>query len=989
MSTRFRSLLFVVAIYAAFFASGAACLVAEVTWNRMLIVVVGNSLSATALIVAVFMGGLGFGSYVGGKVFGKRAKSLVPYVLLELGVGAYVLLSPALLRSLSAAFTSLAESIDNQGGLTALRLVVTICALFVPASVMGATFPAIISGTAPDSPAQQTVRTGYLYSFNTLGAAIGCFAAGYHLLFEFGVQTTLNCAFALYVFAALAAAFASRVAAAEAPAELIAAPSRASDAATPAPRVRRFLFAATFAVGFVALAYELILTRLGILYLGNAVSVFALVLTGFLIGTGVSAIGSTWLYGLLQRHTSVADRLFGVVALVAGVFVLVPPYLLLTDWVMSAERFARFADASPMNPLPVLAVIIAPTVLIGGLLPIAIRMFEPDARGEATRGAATLYAVNTAGALIGAGVANHYLVPLFGSTAVISILTATCVAVGVTSLAGNGKTASSWAAGAVGFACTVGLLVAALPGMMELYGAKVAESTAARSAEVKLVVEGRAATVTVIDQSDPKKGTYRDMYLNGVEEASTRFWHVQLFKLLGLYPVLVHESDGPKETLVIAFGAGITAGSVLASDSVSTLDVVDLNPDIEGINDLFTEVNGDVFHKPRFNFHTDDGRNYLVTTNKKYDVIVNDSTHPRAYDSWILYTEEFYRAVARRLRPGGVFAQWVPVQGSMQGELFRIHLNTVRSIFENTTVWYVYGSDQAFLMSTPEPYVLDAARLQGQLDRLPQWFRANEYQLDTVARVTGFFWMDPAAMARMIGEEKRINTDHRHYFDKQSAVRPSPKSMRLPMFHSSVLPHLRGADDALVAAVRREQAVARLVANYGFFLDEPDLAQAFCLMPDNGNARYFLARALAVDEAPRAAVFCSREIQTYRALVKRDPNNVQSLNGLAHFLAEADELTEALQLARRALALQPSSAMVLDTLGWILLRTGAISEAVEALEGARAGEPEHPVVLFHLGAAYGAAGRAELAAAQLKKALELDPTFADASAARELLTRYE
>ena len=198
--------------------------------------------------------------------------------------------------------------------------------------------------------------------------------------------------------------------------------------------------------------------------------------------------------------------------------------------------------------------------------------------------------------------------------------------------------------------------------MIDLYAGKVASMTKAERVDIKLVREGQAATVTVIDQFDPRLQDYRDMYLNGVEEASTRYWHVQLFKLLGMLPPLIHESDGPKDAMVIAFGAGITAGSVLASDEVASLDVVDLNPDIEGINDLFTEVNGDVFHQDRFHFHNDDGRNYLVTSNKQYDLIIGDSTHPRAYDSWILYTEEFYEAVKtppearRHLRPVGAGA---------------------------------------------------------------------------------------------------------------------------------------------------------------------------------------------------------------------------------------------------------------------------------------------------------------------------------------------
>ena len=77
-----RSSIFVILIYLAFFASGAGCLIAEVSWNRMLIVVVGNSLSATAMIIVVFMGGLGLGSYVGGKLLNKDRTSLFTYLTL-------------------------------------------------------------------------------------------------------------------------------------------------------------------------------------------------------------------------------------------------------------------------------------------------------------------------------------------------------------------------------------------------------------------------------------------------------------------------------------------------------------------------------------------------------------------------------------------------------------------------------------------------------------------------------------------------------------------------------------------------------------------------------------------------------------------------------------------------------------------------------------------------------------------------------------------
>jgi spermidine synthase len=1042
MESRFRSSLFSWLIYAAFFASGAASLAAEVTWNRMLIVVVGNSLSATAMIIVVFMGGLGLGSYLGGRVFGSRRASLIPYLLLETTVGLYVLLSPVLFDALSTVFASLAETVHNRAGLTAVRVVITMAALLVPATLMGATFPAIISGAARTQgegknhggaatdrlgPESSGTRTGYLYSINTLGAALGCFAAGYYMLVELGVRITLTCAFGLYLAAALCALLARLLATgrlgsstglagaragtglpsvlaesnvdpgptSRRPTSAAAIPETASAGGRLDPGQRRLLGLATFGIGFVALAYEVLLTRLSILYLGNSVSVFPLVLTAFLLGTGISAVVGTRLYSILCPDIVRARRLFGTAALAAGAAVMAIPYLLLTDWVLGVNRFTRFADSAPQNPWPILLIITAPTILIGALLPIAIRMLQPRDRGEATRGASGLYALNTAGGLLGAGVANHYLVPTIGVQGTLVCLTSICAAAGTFSLLRPGRGARGRLAGVLGVATLAAILAIALPSMMHLYAGKIAAATGARSTQVRLVREGRAATVAVIDQQDPTVGTYRDMYLNGVEEASTRYWHTQLFKLLGILPILAHQSDGLKQVLVVAFGAGITAGSTLASDEVSSLDVVDLNPDIEGINDLFTDVNGDVFHKPRFHFHTDDGRNFLVTSGKQYDVIISDSTHPRAYDSWILYTEEFYRSVRRRLAPGGVFAQWVPVLGSMRGRLLRIHLNTFRRVFPNATFWYVYGSDQAFLLATPEPLMLDVPRLSRRLSRLPEWFRADEYQINTPARLAGFFWMDSPALGRMIGDETRVNTDDVHYFDKQSALFPAPPQGRLPFFQASALPYFQGGPETLTATIQSEQETARQVALYGFLESKDDLYRAYCSRPDNGNVRFFMAREFA-DSLPDHRTFCvEQSVKEYRTAVAHHPADPLALNALADVLAENDVLEEALPLAERAVALASESGagldafrrgMILDTYGWILFRQKKAVTAREVLRRSAALIPDHPIVLYHLGAAEMACGNSAKGRELLQEALRAKSGFAGAEEARRLLT---
>jgi len=826
-----RSSLFSFLVYCAFFASGASSLFAEVTWNRMLIVVVGNSMSATAMITAVFMGGLGIGSYVAGRLFARRRASLAFYLVLELAIGAYILASPALFELLAGALSSLAVRVPARSLLTAVRLVVTMTALLVPALLMGATFPAMISGAASSSG--RTTRIGLLYGVNTLGAAVGCFIAGHRLIFEYGVQTTLVGACLLNVVAA-GLAFAARLLD-RAPAEA-AVEQAPPEAASVRPGLRRFLGAATFGVGFVALAYEVLLTRLGILFIGNRGSVFAYVLTGFLIGTAIGALLGTWLHGALARRTSAGERLFGVLSLAAAALLLVAPYV-----IFSVGGFNTVYEASP-NRLLVIAVISAPTVALGALLPIAVRMLDPQNRGRATRDAATLYALNTAGGVLGAGLVNHFLVPVIGAHGVLVGLASICVAVAMINLLRPGTSAPRWSIAGAGVAATLVVLAVLVPSITGLYANKVAHQPGASGVQVRLALEGRAANVTVVDYQDERIGPFRDMFLNGVEEASTRFYHAQLFKLLGAFPVMVHESTAPKEALVVAFGAGITAGSVLTSDQVSSLDVVDLNPDVEGINDLFTEVNGDVFHQPRFRFHDDDGRNYLVTSGKQYDVIISDSTHPRAYDSWILYTQEFYRSVKARLRPGGVFAQWVPVDRTMRGARLRIHLNTFRSVFPTATFWHVSGSDQAFLLATPEPFRVEARTLQAKLDRLPPWFKAQEFQLDTVARMAGFFWLDEPAMARLIGDETRVNTDDRQYFENLSVREASLPEWELPQHQASAIPYLAGHDDALLRAVATEQRVARYLALYGYYGDRQSLLNAYCGMPENGNVRFYLHR---------------------------------------------------------------------------------------------------------------------------------------------------
>ena len=86
-------------------------------------------------------------------------------------------------------------------------------------------------------------------------------------------------------------------------------------------------------------------------------------------------------------------------------------------------------------------------------------------------------------------------------------------------------------------------------------------------------------------------------------------------------------------------------------------------------------------------------------------VIVSDATHPRSYDSWILFTSDFYRLVRERLADDGVFAQWVPFHGLSPAQ-WKTIARTFASGFDHTSVWRV-GQAYAVLLATPRTLEID------------------------------------------------------------------------------------------------------------------------------------------------------------------------------------------------------------------------------------------------------------------------------------------
>jgi predicted MFS family arabinose efflux permease len=171
-----------------FAVSGVAALVYQVCWQRMLSVVIGADSESVTIIVAAFMLGLGVGALLGGIAADRWRSSIVlQFALIELSIGGFALISPALIYGVAAL---------TQTAPVALVALLTFLLLLVPTTLMGATLPLLVTHCMAAHRAVGTAIGG-LYFANTVGAAIGAAVTGLVTFHYIGIEATIRSAAAL------------------------------------------------------------------------------------------------------------------------------------------------------------------------------------------------------------------------------------------------------------------------------------------------------------------------------------------------------------------------------------------------------------------------------------------------------------------------------------------------------------------------------------------------------------------------------------------------------------------------------------------------------------------------------------------------------------------------------------------------------------------------------------------------------------------------
>lgn len=715
-----------------FFASGLAGLVYQVAWARLLSRVLGVDIHAVTTVVCTFMAGLGLGSYAVARWGGHLLRPLRAYGVIEVSIAVYAALTPGMIAGLETLYTNAAGGLGPLAT-SGVRVGISALLLLIPTTLMGATLPLVARAVASDSTAAGKI--GLLYGVNTLGAVVGCLLAGFVLLAQLGIRGTLLVAAGVN----LAAGVLALLAASGSEASPIVHTPRRSE-----PRAR-FVLAVFFLAGVTALGYEVLWTRALLVHLRSSNYAFTVMLAVYLIGVACGSLVAARFAGRSRDPLrAVAVCQLGVVASVVAGLVAFPHLEQVGRLLTGSDRLESFAAAVVFMLTQASVVLLLPTAFMGAMLPFGVRAYHV-ASHDLGKSVGSLYAANTAGNVAGALLVGFGAIgwvgvrhSLIGMVALNLALAAAVVGWGTRSRRAR------W----VAIGAAVGALTAvhlAVPGRLFYH------SIAKPGDEIVYYREGASDTVAVLGRPGPPP--LRSLiYSDGRGASGT--WTLAWNLYLGHLPMLLHPD--PREVLHICIGAGNSLAAV-ARHAPARIDAVELSPHVREAARFFWTNEG-VLDDPSVRFIAEDGRNFLLRSRDRYDVISMEP--PVLFTAGVvnLYTQEFYELVRRHLEPDGVALQWIPLLGL--SEKNRGHLlRAFAEAFPAVSIWQQLESPVLLLIGTERPLRLDLDAIQRRL-AAPRLARDLEIMATPNAEVfLSYFLLGDASTRRLAAPYEPVRDD--------------------------------------------------------------------------------------------------------------------------------------------------------------------------------------------------------------------------------------
>jgi spermidine synthase len=210
----------------------------------------------------------------------------------------------------------------------------------------------------------------------------------------------------------------------------------------------------------------------------------------------------------------------------------------------------------------------------------------------------------------------------------------------------------------------------------------------------------------------------RSFHSAGKVQASNDPRDMRLQRMLGHISALAIEE--PKSVLVVACGAGVTAGTFVLYPSIKRIVICDIEPLVpKFVAPRFKKENYDVVNDPRVQVVYDDGRHFIRTTKEKFDIITSDPIDPWVKGCAALNTVEYYTMCKEHLNPGGVMSLWIPLYESNPDTIKSV-LGTFFQVYTNGILWSNDSRGEGYdavLFGQTGPTKINVDDLQKRLDR--------------------------------------------------------------------------------------------------------------------------------------------------------------------------------------------------------------------------------------------------------------------------------
>jgi len=653
MKTRDSYLLYLFA--ALFLISGAAGLIYEIVWQRLLELHFGVTMISVTLIVAAYMAGLGIGSLIGGRIARNLKNILLLYGALESAIALFGVASPTVIIWIGH---------STAGSPYALVFLISFVILLIPTTLMGMTLPLLTQSFVNRVETSGQV-IGILYGINTLGAAFGCALAGYVLIGSYGLDGTVYLAALLNIFVGLSAFALSRWKHNES----LEAESKESKSGNAIAWGYKTILFSSFLVGFLGLGYEMLWIRVLLIVDKNTAYAFPSILFIFLLGLALG--GALW--GRRADASSNPVLLFCKIELAGAA---IAAFTFLAFWLslkFNAPWIQNFIETQkPVIPLirinhellfskkvllenlwiyflPILILVLPPSLVMGGGLPVLDRLSinNPLLSG---RRVGDIHLANIIGSVAGTFVISFVLLPGIGSEWTLKLLAVSTFLFPAFYFFSQAGKQSAGRNGLVilGLVTLAGVVL--VPGRGEFYSRLYTSGTGQDA-----VISESADSVLALTY-EPDSARQRGLFWIGGEVNS-------FFPPKGTYEnrgLACAGASRPERILIIGFGGGYSALFYSSIPNVKEIVIVELLGDIHPFLTRNLDSARLTLSDPRVTYIVDDGRRYLnAFPNEKFDLISIDPLREHTAGHNNLYSEEALKIYQNHLTPNGVLCAWM------------------------------------------------------------------------------------------------------------------------------------------------------------------------------------------------------------------------------------------------------------------------------------------------------------------------------------------